>query len=102
MNNAPIEADSAKAILKTYHQVHDTAKENHPAPSKLDEKNKKLEDELFSLKEKYMLLQRELINRDKRLAHLNRQLVDKTTHAARLQEDFENAIYHLTKKEGSK
>ena len=99
MNNMSIELDSARSILKTYHQVHDTKHGTRILRSKLHQKNKELEHELTALKEKYTVLQKELFNRDERLAKLNRQLIDKSTYMTRLQEDFENAIYQLTKRE---
>jgi hypothetical protein len=102
MANVSIEMDSAKAILSTYRDVHDTPSTKNNVPetvrSKLQKKNKNLESELNLLKEKYLILQRELVNRDKKLETLNSQLIDKTTYLIRLQEDFENAIEQLRHK----
>lgn len=93
--------DSARAILKTYHQVHDNPSSQKTQQPKLSQKTKDLESELSSLKEKYSLLQNELSDRDERLARLNRQLIDRTSLMLRLQEDFEHAICQLTnRKEG--
>lgn len=97
MRNTSIELDGARAILKTYQQVHDAPNgQNRILRSKLQQKNKELVDEINLLKEKYVILKKELQNREERLTRLNKQLVDKTSHIARLQEDFENAIYQLT------
>lgn len=102
MSNITTELDCAKAILTTYHQVHDAAPtHNRMFRSKLHQKNKELEQELLALKEKYVTLQNEIYKRDERLARLNRQLVDRTTHMVRLQEDFENAIYQLKTASGT-
>ncbi len=93
-----IEMDGARAILSTYRDVHDTPQANVSAQTirlKLQQKNRKLESELNTLKEKYLILQRELINRDKKLETLNNKLIDKTIHMTRLEEDFENAIEQL-------
>ncbi len=98
MSNASIEFDSARAILSTYHQVNDTPQSNRILRTKLQKKNKDLEQELTQLREKYLWLQNELMNRDKKLATLNRELVDKTSYVSQLQDDFENAIYQLTHK----
>jgi predicted nucleic acid-binding Zn-ribbon protein len=97
MSNTTTELDCARAILTTYHQVHDApSNQQRILRTKLQEKNKELEQELQTLKDQYMILQNELSNRDERLARLNRQLIDRTTNMVRLQEDFENAIYQLT------
>lgn len=99
MSNTSTELDCARAILSTYQQVHDAPSQRQRIfRSKLQQKNKELENELQSLKEQYLALQNELNSRDERLARLNQQLVDRTTNMARLQEDFENAIYQLTSK----
>lgn len=93
----PSEIDCARAILSTYHQVHDAPSiQQRIFRSKLQQKNKELEQELQSLKDQYTKLQDELSNRDERLVRLNRQLIDRTSHMLQLQEDFENAIYQLT------
>lgn len=97
MSNISTEVDCARAILSTYHQVHDVPSARSLAlHTKLHQKNKELELELRTMKEKYTSLQNELSNKDERLARLNRQLIDRTTHMLRLQEDFENVIYQLT------
>lgn len=97
MSNIATELDCAKDILSTYHQVHDEpARQKTAVRSKLQAKNKALEEELLSLKEKYLRLQNELNHRDERLSRLNRQLIDRTTHIVRLQEDFEHAIQQFT------
>ncbi len=97
MSNISTELDCARAILSTYHQVHDVPSANSRAlHSKLHQKNKELEQELRMMKEKYTSLQSELSTKDERLARLNRQLIDRTTHMLRLQEDFENVLYQLT------
>lgn len=101
MSNISTNQDSAKAILKTYHQVHDTPNNQKTQQSKLYQKTKDLENELVALKEKYTALQNELSNRDERLARLNRQLIDRTTLMVRLQEDFEHAIHQLTNRKDS-
>ncbi len=98
MSNSSIELDSARLILTTYRQVHDTPTGNRTLRSKSQQKNKELREELHQLKEKYLVLQNELHNRDKRLANLSKELIDKTTYMARLQEDFENAICQLSQK----
>ena len=101
MSNISIEIDSARAILKTYHQVHDNPQGARQGQTKHQNKNKTLEQDYNSLKEKYLILQNELNNREERLARLNRQLVDKTESMTRLQEDYENAIYQLTNRQGT-
>jgi len=98
MSNSSIELDSARLILTTYRQVHDTSPGNRSMRSKSQQKNKELKEELNRLKEKYLVLQNELHNRDKRLANLSKELMDKTTYMMRLQEDFENAISQLAQK----
>ena len=96
MSNSSIELDSARLILTTYRQVHDTPSDNRSTlRSKSQQKNKALREELNKLKEQYLVLQNELLNRDKRLANLNKELMDKTAYMMRLQEDFENAISQL-------
>lgn len=103
MRNTSIELDSARAILSTYQQVHDESTiHKRLVRSKLHQKNKQLLNELSLLKEKYSILKKELMNRDERLNRLNNQLMDKTAHMVRLQEDYENAIYQLTKAEECK
>ncbi len=100
MNNFSYELDSARAILKTYHQVYDTPdnqKRILKTKSQSPQKNKDLEEELTFLQEKYSVLQNELSKRDEKIIKLNRQLVDRSNDMQRLQEDFENAIYQLTK-----
>lgn len=111
MSNISLELDCAKAILKTYHQVHDTPynnsssnnnnHQNKKALPKHPPKNREveLENEVNQLKEQYKSLLHELSNRDERLIRLDRQLQDRTSHMARLQEDYENAIYQLTRRE---
>lgn len=98
MSNSSIELDSARLILTTYRQVHDTPSDSRTSRSKSQQTNKELRAELHQLKEKYLVLQNELHNRDKRLANLSKELVDKTAYMARLQEDFENAISQLTQR----
>lgn len=100
MSNISLET-SAKAILKTYHQVHDTPHGHGPnrSPrSKVIPQNREseLENELKNLKEKYTDLQNQLGDRDERLARLHRKLELESNHMARLHEDYENAIYQLT------
>ncbi len=96
MHNTSFELDKARAILTTYRQVHDNSPPvNRINRSKLQQKNKELENELIQLKEKYTILQKELLNRNKRLESLHQELCDKTSYMSRLQEDFENAIYQL-------
>lgn len=103
MRNTSIELDGARAILNTYQQVNDASMgPTRIVRSKLQQKNKELLEELNRLKEQYAILKKELRQREERLARLNLQLIDKSTHMARLQEDFENAIYQLTKKAGVK
>lgn len=98
MQHSSNELDSARAILTTYQQIHDdTTQQRKLARLKLQQKNKQLLSELCLLKQKYSILKKELMNREERLNRLNRQLIDKTAHMVRLQEDYENAIYQLTK-----
>lgn len=99
VNNASVEVDNARKILKTYHQVHDTPSVGKPKKgsfSVLQEKNRELQKELSAIREKYTQLQVEYARREERLLNLNRQLVDKTSDITRLQEDFENAIFQLS------
>lgn len=98
MSDFSVDLNGARAILTTYHDVHDTSYANSTTPSlrsKLQQKNRHLESELNLLKEKYLVLQRELINRDKKLETLNTELVDKTIYMTKLQEDFENVISQI-------
>lgn len=98
MSNISIELDCAKAILKTYHQVHDTPNgQSRVLRPKTIPKSREheLEKELTLLKEKYTQLQDALSDRDERLARLDRQLLERSNNMAQLQEDFENAIYQL-------
>lgn len=97
MSNIATELDCAKDILSTYQQVNDApTRQSRAFRTKIQAKNKQLEEELLSLKEKYLHLQNELSHREERLSRLNRQLIDRTTHIVRLQEDFEHAIHQLT------
>lgn len=99
MGNTSIDLDGARAILKTYHQVHDAPNgHNRLMRSTLVRKNQELEQELNLLKDKYMVIQQELSNREERLARLSRQLIDRTAHFTQLQEDFENAIEQMTRR----
>jgi predicted nuclease with TOPRIM domain len=98
MSNSSVELDSAKLILTTYRQVHDTPDANRSLRLKSQQKNKELREELHRLKEKYGFLQNELHNRDKRLSNLNKELMDKSAYIMRLQEDFENAIRQLAQR----
>lgn len=104
MNNLSIDLESAKTILSTYREVHDTPPANNdtgPGPgarSSLQRKNKELQTELNELKEKYLLLQRELINRNKKLEHLSQDLTEKTIYMEKLREDFEHALYQLAQR----
>jgi len=98
VNNASLELDNARKILKTYRQVNDTPN-NKPKKvihSSLQKRNKELQEELSSIRAKFNQLEIEFQRREERLARLNRQLIDKTSDIARLQEDFENVIYQLT------
>lgn len=98
MSNISLEIDCARAILKTYHQVHDTAQNQTRLvrPVKETDRATELENEINQLRAKYTTLQHELSDRDERLARLNRQLQENTSSMSRLQEDYQNVIDQLT------
>lgn len=104
MRNPVNDLDCAKDILKTYHQVDDTAFASNriSLQSRMHKKNKALEHELNALKEKYSALQRALSDREERLTRLDRQLNDRTMQMDQLREDFSHIVDqfgHPTKKE---
>ncbi len=94
MRNPINDLDCAKDILKTYHQVDDTAfaSKRVSIQSRLFKKNKALEHELNALKEKYTALQSVLSDRDERLTRLDRQLNDRTLQMDQLREDFNHIV----------